>query len=166
MYILFLWRGEIGVVPFDCTACCSIHSRALFHAIPSIHSTHPLSMFLISFYLPRFVFRKYCRLHLHSWVSLFAPNGCCWIMDCTAYFQLQWNLQIKDTLGSAFSSSVERLFFSRRLKMNSTMEKGSSSVSFVERLFLFQRVLYWRCYRQNLLLIGWISLKNPLILLP
>ena len=54
---------------------------------------------------------------------------------------IQWNLQIKDTLGPAILSSIERLSSSWRLKM---MGKGSRSVSFVGRLSLSRRVLYWR----------------------
>ena len=38
--------------------------------------------------------------------------------------KLQWNLRIKDTLGPAILSSVERLSSSRRLKMNYCYGKG------------------------------------------
>ena len=51
-------------------------------------------------------------------------------------YYVQWNLQIKDTLGPATLSSVERLSSSRRLEMNYCYGKGSRIASFVGRLSL------------------------------
>ncbi len=54
---------------------------------------------------------------------------------------IQWNLRIKDTLGSATLSSVERLSFSQRLKMYYCYGKG---VQQSIRFSLSRRVLYQR----------------------
>ena len=57
---------------------------------------------------------------------------------------LQWNLQIKDTLGPAILSSVERLSSSWRLKMNYCYGKGVQNCILCLEVSLSQRVLYRR----------------------